>query len=56
MKNTADTFETPEFILNIRRGKWMGGDDGVPGPSRGSSFTRLFGGGRDDGGGGRVRL
>lgn len=56
MKNTVDTFETPEFISHIKKPKWMSGDNGAPGPARGSSFTRLFGGGRDDEGGGRVRL
>ncbi len=53
MKNTVDTLETPEWVANIKKPRWMGGDDA--GPARaGSSFTRIFGGSHAQDG--RVRL
>jgi hypothetical protein len=57
VRNTLDTVQTPKWFQNvgegIKRPAWMGGNDEA-GPSRGgSSFTRLFAGGRQEG---RVRL
>jgi len=55
VKNTLDTFQTPQFFEGIKRPKWMGGsNEGEPSRS-GPDFTRWFGGGEvhQDG---RVRL
>lgn len=55
MKNTVDTFETPQWVQDMKKPKWMGGDeDDNSGPSRpagpaggersNSDFRRWFGG------------
>ncbi|TVY32065.1 LMBR1 domain-containing protein-like protein [Lachnellula subtilissima] len=53
VRNTVDTFESPKWMQNMKRPKWMGGDDDDAGdddagPSRSGSWF-----GRQDG---RVRL
>ncbi|KAL0931699.1 lmbr1 domain-containing protein [Colletotrichum truncatum] len=57
MKNTIDTFEPPQWFQDIKKPKWMGGDDDEPGSGSGgvgggveSDIRRWFGGE------GRVRL
>lgn len=57
MKNTIDIVETPQWMQDFKRPKWMGGNDGEPRPSRGdrsdsrSDVRRWFGGDR-----GNIRL
>jgi hypothetical protein len=57
MRNTIDTMDTPEWLQGLGEGfkkpRWMGGDAEAGPASSGSNFTRLFGGGAQDG---RVRL
>lgn len=57
MKNTFDTIEAPSWFQDIKKPKWMGGDDdndvgGDAGPS-GVNVRRWFGGGSGDG---QIRL
>ncbi|KAK0381466.1 LMBR1 domain-containing protein [Colletotrichum limetticola] len=62
MKNTMDTFEPPQWFQDIKKPKWMGGDDDEPGSGSGSGngggvesdIRRWFGGGGSSEG--RVRL
>lgn len=61
MKNTMDDIQAPKWFQDIKKPKWMGGDDDDAGAGAGSSnarqdddgFRRWFGGGNDDG---RIRL
>jgi hypothetical protein len=54
MKNTVDGFETPQWFQDIKRPKWMGGDDAQPASSgstsndNGTDIRRWFGGGGDN--------
>ncbi|KAH6610704.1 hypothetical protein Trco_000724 [Trichoderma cornu-damae] len=58
MKNTVDSFETPQWFQEIGQGikkpKWMGGDDAQPAGSgsssndNGTDVRRWFGGGGDN--------
>ncbi|KAK4461419.1 LMBR1-like membrane protein-domain-containing protein [Cladorrhinum samala] len=58
-KNTIDTLDTPEWLQNMKKPKWMGGGDDSGSSSRGggnsSDVRRWFGGGNGNGGG-RIRL
>lgn len=58
-KNTIDTLDTPEWLQNMKKPKWMGGGDDTGSSSRGggnsSDVRRWFGGGNGNGGG-RIRL
>ncbi|KAB8343042.1 hypothetical protein FH972_022636 [Carpinus fangiana] len=63
VQNTFDAADKPDFNLNFKKPKWMGGGDGDGGAAGGSStgggnpFNRLFGGGNGTGsGGGGMRL
>ncbi|KAK4661470.1 uncharacterized protein QC763_701940 [Podospora pseudopauciseta] len=66
MKNTIDTFDTPDWFKGfgegIKKPKWMGGDDNGGGSGNGGGdIRRWFGGGGDGssssgGGQGRIRL
>jgi hypothetical protein len=61
MKNTVDSFETPQWFQDIKKPKWMGGDDDQPAASgsnnnnsnsnnsndNGSNIRNWFGGGGD---------
>ncbi|KAK4456153.1 LMBR1-like membrane protein-domain-containing protein [Podospora aff. communis PSN243] len=57
-RNTIDTMDTPKWFQDIKKPKWMGGDDedgGSSGPSQArtnSDVRRWFGGGGE----GRIRL
>jgi hypothetical protein len=57
VKNTFDTVQTPKWLQNvgdgIKRPAWMGGNDDADAHREGSSITRWFAGGRQEG---RVRL
>jgi hypothetical protein len=67
VKNSIDTFDTPKWLQDIKKPKWMGGDGDAedssqarPSANRGDSdFRRWFGGGGGSGsssGEGRIRL
>ncbi|KAF4981630.1 hypothetical protein FZEAL_2599 [Fusarium zealandicum] len=53
MKNTMDTIEAPQWFSDIKKPKWMGGDDdngAAAGPSgTGPDIRRWFGGSSNDG-------
>ncbi|KAF5012612.1 hypothetical protein FDECE_1345 [Fusarium decemcellulare] len=52
MKNTMDTIEAPRWFQDMKKPKWMGGDDDEAGagPSNsGSDIRRWFGGGSSEG-------
>lgn len=57
MKNTIDTIDTPKWFQDIKKPKWMGGDNSGEGSSSNNNqsgdIRRWFGGG---GGEGQVRL
>ncbi|WZH44919.1 LMBR1-like membrane protein-domain-containing protein [Fusarium acuminatum] len=57
MKNTMDGIETPKWFSDIKKPKWMGGDDEGPAAGAGSSssgpgFRRWFGGSSE----GQIRI
>lgn len=59
-RNTMDTMDTPKWFQDIKKSKWMGGDDegdssgGRPSQPRGNSDVRRWFGGGDNQG--RIRL
>jgi hypothetical protein len=55
MKNTMDGIEAPKWFNDIKKPKWMGGDDDTAGAgssSSGPDFRRWFGGSSE----GQIRI
>jgi hypothetical protein len=50
VRNTFETTPTPKWLQGVTKPKWMAGEDAEgPAARSGSSFTRMFGGGNQDG-------